>query len=988
MWKTYGQQADPKAGGLQPKKQKIKGGILMQKTKRPLSFLLAVLMIVSMFAAAPFSALAVPEGTPLTDQLPSTQGTYYLTQDITISSTWLAPSGATTLDLNGYGIRMTGTGTVIDVCRDASCVLTLNDSRPTYSGGENRPSGILGGYITGGTGSKDHPGTSSARYTLGGGIYVNNAVLNINGGTITGNSAAWGGGIYIYNDCTVNMTGGAITGNTRARGGYGGGVFLSANSTFNVSHAPSITGNYYISNGKNYENNVHMQVISSGGKPLYAVITIVSPGLTAGAQIGISELQTNAYPVTSGYSTYHSGVDPGTYFSCDTAGYAYKVNSEGELLSVPAFTITWLNEDGSLIDTTTVAGGTVPTHADATKDATAQYTYTFAGWNNGTTTYAPDDALPEVIRNATYTATFTQTDREYTITWKNDDGSVIDTTTVPYGTVPTHADPTKDADALYTYTFAGWTPAIEAVTGDATYTATFDAAAKTFTVNVKNLKGETVAAPEVTGETTVAELKELLAGTAEIPAAEQRIIFAGRELEDGKALSEYNIQRGSTLHLIVKAHTITWNNDDGTLIDTTTVAYGSVPTHDDPVKEADAQYIYTFAGWSPEVTAVTGDAIYTATYTPEVNPAAAFEAYKAEKKAAVEAMAEEGDSTDAQQIIADAAAAIEALTYNEAETLDANKAAVDAAADIADRLAAQRATDLYAAKIEFDHYKAEQKAAVEAMAQEGDSEAAAQIIAEAAAAIDALIYDEFYTLAENKATVDTLANIADRLAAQRAADEAAAAQLEADKAAFDAYKFNLVAAVQAMAQDGDSEAAAQIIDDAAAAIALLDYDTAKTLDENKAAVDEIADIADDLAEQRAADEAAAAQLEADKAAFDDYKADQKAAVEALAREDDNESCAALIKEVTDAIDALTYDEEKTLEENKAAVDAVASPETVAEQLEALRESAAEHNDEEEEQICPYCGKPYSGVIGAIGCALHGIIWLLCKLFGLPNPFAK
>ena len=176
--------------------------------------------------------------------------------------------------------------------------------------------------------------------------------------------------------------------------------------------------------------------------------------------------------MTSGYSTYHSGVDPGTYFSCDNAGWAYKVNSEGELLSVPAFTITWLNEDGSLIDTTTVAGGTVPTHADATKDATAQYTYTFAGWSDGTTTYAPDDALPEVIRNATYTATFTQTDREYTITWKNDDNTLIDTTNVAYGMVPTHDDPVKEADE-YIYTFAGWSPEVTAVTGDAIYTATY-----------------------------------------------------------------------------------------------------------------------------------------------------------------------------------------------------------------------------------------------------------------------------------------------------------------------------------------------------------------------------------------------------------------------------------------------------------------------------------------------------------------------------------
>ena len=66
-----------------------------------------------------------------------------------------------------------------------------------------------------------------------------------------------------------------------------------------------------------------------------------------------------------------------------------------------------------------------------------------------------------------YKATYTETKNSYTITWKNDDGSVIDTTTVEYGVVPTHADATKATTAEYTYTFAGWTPEIVAVTGDA-----------------------------------------------------------------------------------------------------------------------------------------------------------------------------------------------------------------------------------------------------------------------------------------------------------------------------------------------------------------------------------------------------------------------------------------------------------------------------------------------------------------------------------------
>ena len=43
---------------------------------------------------------------------------------------------------------------------------------------------------------------------------------------------------------------------------------------------------------------------------------------------------------------------------------------------------------------------------------------------------------------------------------------------------------------------------------------------------------------------------------------------------------------------------------------------------------------------------------------------------------------------------------------------------------------------------------------------------------------------------------------------------------------------------------------------------------------------------------------------------------------------------------------------------------------------------------EEQQICPYCGETYSGVLGAIGAALHGVIWLIFTMFGLDNPFGK
>ena len=153
-----------------------------------------------------------------------------------------------------------------------------------------------------------------------------------------------------------------------------------------------------------------------------------------------------------------------------------------------AYTVTWKNYDGTTLRTDSFNHGTTPTYSGETptKPSTDQFDYTFSGW-----TPEPASITGDII----YTASFTESLRYYTVTWKNDDGSEIDTTSVAFGTTPTHADPTKDATAQYTYAFSGWTPAVAPVSGDAEYTATFTGTVREYTVTVTDESGDTIEMP-------------------------------------------------------------------------------------------------------------------------------------------------------------------------------------------------------------------------------------------------------------------------------------------------------------------------------------------------------------------------------------------------------------------------------------------------------------------------------------------------------------
>jgi len=58
---------------------------------------------------------------------------------------------------------------------------------------------------------------------------------------------------------------------------------------------------------------------------------------------------------------------------------------------------------------------------------------------------------------------------------------------------------------------------------------------------------------EIDLDDTVRTLKELVEEKG-VPEAEQRIIFAGKQLEDGRTMKDYNVQKESTLHMVPRLH--------------------------------------------------------------------------------------------------------------------------------------------------------------------------------------------------------------------------------------------------------------------------------------------------------------------------------------------------------------------------------------------------------------------------------------------------
>ena len=550
-----------------------------------------------------------PTGTTLTKdsigrQLPLTDGSYYLETKAGESAANFvitAPivvTGNVTLDLNGYALKLEGSGSVIRVENGAT--LTLVDSKPNavnkFSVAETTglwqqdaagTKVIKGGAITGGT------GTGEAGNTCGGGIYVRKGgTLLMRGGNIVGCTAREGGGVHVEDGGRFEMSAGTITGcvaQTANNDDTRGGGLCNFGTTV-------LSGAAAIRDCRAIQSHVDHEYAGGG---LYSVRNLTIRDNVTVSGCTASE-ESDAMSIGGGDANNSpTEIIGGTFDGSVT---------NGGTISGGAFTgLVWNNGiisggqfTGSVVNRGTITNGTFG--GEVTNESGRSFGTISGGIFNGKVTNINDTSAPEETPGRISGGTFNgKVIGAYTVTFQSEGGSEVASQIRANTPADQPADPTKEG-----YTFIGWyngesewnfeTP----VTADLTLTAKWQV--NQYTITFK---------PENGGQDIVIKQDYGTAITAPANPTKTGYTFAGWDREIPTTVPAEDMTL--TAKWQVNQYTITFKPENGGQDIVIKQDYGTAITAPaNPTKTG-----YTFAGWDKTIptTMPAGDMTITARWT-------------------------------------------------------------------------------------------------------------------------------------------------------------------------------------------------------------------------------------------------------------------------------------------------------------------------------------------------------------------------------------
>jgi hypothetical protein len=261
------------------------------------------------------------------------------------------------------------------------------------------------------------------------------------------------------------------------------------------------------------------------------------------------------------------------------------------------YTVNFYNEEDILISSQTIEYGEDAIEPQKpSKEETVQYTYSFVSWTQ---------AFNHVTKNLDIYPVYEQTLRQYTVSFIDGDGQVIDSQVVDYGRsaiAPSQASKTH-TDEIY-YIFDGWDKSFASIKGDLVVNAMFKEVDRYYTVTFYDQYNQ------VLDQQTIEYLQAATDPIESLPfeVLDDNYIYAivGWDKSFETITEDKDIY--AVYDTVDRYYDVNFYHEDGTLLSSQVVEYGnSAIQPNDPIKPSNETYRYDFIGWDKSFNFINQD---------------------------------------------------------------------------------------------------------------------------------------------------------------------------------------------------------------------------------------------------------------------------------------------------------------------------------------------------------------------------------------------